>query len=97
MGVSRGFLPSTSRMRISLQDISLAQVFTWCNIIDKLVSALCEVTVDLRKLPPTAWKKCGNGQYYQAIYEIGFRFGSELVFQFMSKGLVLENVLARYN
>ena len=61
-----------------------------------VVTELCNVTVDLRKLPSTAWKKCDGGQYYQASYDIGLLFGPELVLKFMSEGVVLGSANARY-
>jgi hypothetical protein len=60
------------------------------------VPVLCNVTGDLRRLPPTSWKKCENGHYYQATYDIGLVFGPELVLKFMAEGKVLESANARY-
>ena len=60
------------------------------------VQVLCNVTVDLRRLPKASWKSCQNGQYFQAIYDIGLLFGPELVLKFMVEGRVLESANARY-
>lgn len=62
-----------------------------------IVNILCEVTVDLRRLPASSWTKCDGGQYYQASYTIGLLFGPELVLKFMSTDdLVLGSANARY-
>ena len=62
-----------------------------------VVTELCNVTVDLRDLPTTAWKKGEGGRYYQASYAIGLTFGPELILSFMSGDQIIERKYVRYH
>jgi hypothetical protein len=81
----------------SHRNIKTVRVETTCGNLLTIVNTLCEVTVDLRRLPASSWTKCAGGQYYQASYAIGLLFGPELVLKFMSTdNLVLGSANARY-
>ena len=64
--------------------------------IDRSVSVLCHIIVDLRKLPHGAWKPLDGGQFFEATYSIGLQFGRQIIFKFMSEAIVLERVNAHY-
>lgn len=81
----------------SQRNIKIVRVVNTCGNVLTIVHTLCEVTVDLRRLPASSWTKCDGGQYYQASYAIGLLFGPELVLKFMSTdNLVLGSANARY-
>ena len=61
------------------------------------VHFLADITVNLRHLPHSAWKKCNNGQYYQATYQLGLIFGPELTLKVMYEGKVLGAANALYS
>ena len=65
-------------------------------VINRLVSVLCDIRVDLRKLPKGTWKSLDGGQFWEATYSIGIQFGRQIIFTFMSEATVLERVYARY-
>lgn len=64
----------------------------------RIVKPLCEVTVNLRDLPPKAFelRQGPKGEFHQAKYDLGLTFGSELVFTFMCNEQVLGRASARY-
>ena len=60
------------------------------------VKELCPVTVNLRNLPNNAWKKCNNGQFYEASYQLALVFGADLTMKVMYEGKDLGMANALY-
>ena len=64
------------------------------------MTPLCELTVDLRKLPTNAIaERTGStGPYYRVHYDLGVTFGAAgtLEFKFLYEGKVRGNVEANY-
>jgi hypothetical protein len=63
------------------------------------VKNLCTLTVDVRKLAPSAFKLCKGkkGEYYEVEYDLGLIFGPELVVEFRYRGNLIHYVSANYN
>jgi hypothetical protein len=61
------------------------------------VTSLCDVTVNLRNLPASAWKRCNQGMHYEAVYELALIFGAELTMKVMYQGRELGIAHALYN
>jgi hypothetical protein len=99
----RAPLPHTNRLYVCEEDKPPAYknasgLFSWKSLTDKIVRLLCEVTVNLRNLPSGTFEyRTGTkGEFYQAEYELGLNFGSELVLTFLYQGEVRGKASARY-
>ena len=65
-----------------------------------VVSVLCDLTVDLRMLPPNTIteRKGPKGTYYQVDYDLGIELGpAGIEFKFLYQGRVMGWVDAKYS
>jgi hypothetical protein len=82
-----------------LLNLRTNQVSGLCSMTDKLVTTLCDLSVDLRALPDVAFQlnNGDRGQYYEVVYNLALRFGPELTFEFRYGERVIGKVAAQYN
>ena len=75
-----------------------ASMDTFCRRLRIVVSKICTLSTDVKKLPNHAWarKYGGLGAYYSADIELAMRFGSMLEFELMWNGEVKGTVSANY-
>jgi hypothetical protein len=66
---------------------------------NRIVTELCQVSSDLRKLPKSAFQRLHGtqGWYWQVDYHLGITFGPELIFKFLYQGKVIGSANARYS
>jgi hypothetical protein len=64
------------------------------------VATVCDVTVDLKRVPRRAFEKKVNqynAEYYTLPYQIAMVFGYSLEFQFLWNGRVLGAAVVKYD
>ena len=97
-----GALSHTNRLYVCEESVLPNYKNNWGNIMRfptlSIVKLLCEVTVNLRDLPTKAFElhQGEKGEFYQAKYDLGLTFGSELVFTFLYNEQVLGRASTRY-